>query len=227
MIVRFVLVEPKVAENIGASARAIKTMGFTDLVLVNPVKWPDDKARWVAHGSADVLEGAGIFKNVADALKESDFAVATSARQRTVKQNYIPARELREFLLTKASSTSRISIVFGREESGLSNEEMKLCDITSTIGMAESYPSLNLSQAVMLYAYELAGLHSPEQDVIHSNKASFMNLKRRTESLLSSIGINDSDNIYGRIMERLAFLNDDDINLLHSVTARIERKIDM
>ena len=227
MIISFVLVEPKVAENIGASARAIKTMGFTGLSLVNPVSWPDDKARWLAHGSVDVLEGARIFGNLADALKESDFAVATSARQRKVKQNYVPARELKEFLHSKVSSATRISIVFGREESGLSNEEMRLCDITSTIAMAESYPSLNLSQAVMLFAYELAGFHNPYQEVISTRNESFINLKRRTGTLLHSLGINKEDNIFGRIMERLSFLGDDDINLLHSVTAKIESKLDI
>jgi tRNA/rRNA methyltransferase len=225
MIISFVLVEPKVAENIGASARAIKTMGFADLVMVKPVNWLDGKARWVAHGSADILENARIFNSLSDAISGSDFTVATSARQRTVKQNYVPAGELKEFLLGKTSSATKVSLVFGREESGLSKEEMRLCDITSTIAMAKSYPSLNLSQAVMLFAYELADLHQTSQEVSNTKNESFRNLKRKTESLLHSLGINDDDNIFGRIMERLSFLGDDDINLLHSVIARIQRKL--
>ena len=76
MIISFVLVEPKVPENIGASARAIKTMGFTDLVLVNPSNWKNDKARWVAHGSSDVLEKALLFKSLEESVGSSDFVIA-------------------------------------------------------------------------------------------------------------------------------------------------------
>lgn len=224
MNISFVLVEPKVPENIGASARAIKTMGFCSLKLVNPAIWPHEKSRWIAHGSSDILDSALVFKSLGDALSDSDFVISTSAKERSVKQNYIPASELREFLLSKARSLKMVSVVFGREESGLTNEEMKMCDITSNIPMALPYPSLNLSQAVMLYAYELSGLN-PENNNSGNiqSPGSMVNLKMKVRRILSEIGITDEDNIYGRIMERIAFLNDDDVNLMHSVAGLLDK----
>lgn len=226
MSIRFVLVEPKVPENIGASARAIKTMGFSSLVLVNPARWPDEKSKWVAHGSSDILDEAVVFKSLEEALSDSDFAIATSAKERNVKQNYIPVRELREFIDARSGSIEKISVVFGREESGLTNEEIKLCDISSTVPMSIPYPSLNLSQAVMLFAYELSGLNlkKNDNDTI-LEPGSMRNLKKKVKRVLSEIGINEEDNIYGRIMERVSFLNNDDMNLMHSVTGLLEKNI--
>jgi tRNA/rRNA methyltransferase len=218
MIIQFILVEPAVPENIGASARAIKTMGFDRLILVNPCSWKEGKSRWVAHGSGDILDNAVEAATLSEALKDSDFAVATSARQRTVRQDYIPAGELGLFLRSKSNAVNKVSIVFGREESGLTNEEMKLCDVTSTIRMKASYPSLNLSHAVMLYAYELA--ETGNEDVQPSElpgQDSFRLMKEKAGRVLNQLGISDDDNRYGRILERISFLNHDDVNLVHTI----------
>lgn len=222
MNLRFVLVEPKVPENIGASARAIKTMGFSNLVLINPCEWRDGKSKWVAHGSAGILDNTKTFSTLEEALSDSDFSVATSARQRTVKQNYIPARDLKGFLDGKKGSADVISIVFGREESGLTNEEMKLCDVTSTIPMNGSYPSLNLSHAVMIFAWELSGFCNHQARMNRgSDNDSFRQLKVRINEILLTLGIDEDDNRYGRIMERVAFLENDDINLMHTISSMI------
>jgi len=219
MKVHFILVEPKVPENIGASARAIKTMGFNSLILVNPCSWKEGKAKWVAHGSGEILENAVVFKTLDEALKDSDFVVATTARARSVKYDNVPVRKLAGFLKQKSSVIDNLALVFGREESGLTNEEMKLCDIVSSIGMARSYPSLNLSMAVMIYAYELSAPdreENPETDKIPGEN-SVKVLKTRIRELLLLTGINEDDNRFGRIMERISFLENDDINLLHSI----------
>jgi len=227
MRIRFVLVEPKVPENIGAGARAIKTMGFDSLVLVNPCEWKEGKARWVAHGSGDILDNAVVFSTLEQALEGSDFSMATSAKKRTVKNDYVPASRLKKFLESKMSSANVVSIVFGREESGLTNDEMKLCDITATIEMKTLFPSLNLSQAVMLFAYELSGMkQAGKSSKTIKETGSFKALKSRMSTLLKEIGIDESDNRYGRILERLSFLSDDDIHLLHSVSALLSEKFD-
>jgi tRNA/rRNA methyltransferase len=134
--------------------------------------------------------------------------------------------ELSDFLKAKEQSADTISIVFGREESGLTNDEMKLCDITSTIPMAISYPSLNLSHAVMLYAYELSNLertNEPYREGYGSD--SFKQLKSKITGILHSLGINENDNRFGRILERLAFLENDDIHLLHTLSSLIDEKL--
>jgi tRNA/rRNA methyltransferase len=226
MKIQFILVEPKVPDNVGASARAIKTMGFDKLLLVNPCRWKEGKSKWIAHGSADILESASTYDSLEAALENSDYAIATSARQRSVKQDYVPASELYDFIVSKYRSAENISVVFGREESGLTNEEMKLCDITSNIPIVKPFPSLNLSQAVMLYAYELSGFHtikSPE--TVNSDQASFRKLKIKIRDILMNLGITEDDNRFGRIMERIAFLGDDDINLFHSVTSILDKRI--
>jgi tRNA/rRNA methyltransferase len=218
MNVRFILVEPKVPENIGASARAIKTMGFRELILVNPVEWREGKSKWVAHGSEDILDEAVVFSSLAEALKGSDFNIATSAKQRTVMEDVVPADRLYEFLNERAPLLPGISLVFGREESGLTNEEIRLCDIVTSVPMIAKFPSLNLSQAVMIYAWELSGLgRTAESDCRNEPGESLKILKQKSELILDMIGIGREDNRYGRIMERLSFVSGTDLNLFHSV----------
>jgi tRNA/rRNA methyltransferase len=219
MKVHFVLVEPKVPENIGASARAIKTMGFNSLGLVNPLRCNESKTRWLAHGSEEILKNAVIYSSLNEAVKDSDFVIATTAKIRSVKRDYIPSGNLADFIRAKARSINNLSIVFGREESGLTNEEMKLCDIGSRISMARSYPSLNLSQAVMVYAYELSifNLDDNKEDPKVLDENSIKSLKDKIRKLLSVTGLREDDNRFGRIMERVSFLKSDDVNLLHSI----------
>jgi tRNA/rRNA methyltransferase len=226
MKIHFILVEPKVPENVGASARALKTMGFDSLVLVNPCSWQEGKAKWVAHGSGEILDKALVFNSLSEAVRESDFIVGTTAKTRSVKHDYIPLRKLAYFINQKTHSINNLSVVFGREESGLTNEEMKLCDITSSIPMVGSFPSLNLSMAVMLYAYELSDLNLTEnpESLKCPGENSVKALKRRIKELLVLTGINEDDNRYGRIMERISFLGSDDINLLHSVCNMIGKR---
>jgi tRNA/rRNA methyltransferase len=226
MTIRFVLVEPRVPENVGASARAIKTMGFESLVLVNPCSYLEGKSKWLAHGSAGILEHAVVCNSLADALTGSDFAVATSAKQRTIRQDYMSVKDLAGFLSARSGPDTNISLVFGREESGLTNEEMGLCDITSSIPMSSLYPSLNLSQAVMVYAYELSGFIKsllPEK-VAKESPDSARALKSKVREILLLLGINESDNRYGRIMERISFLNNNDINLVHTICALVRER---
>lgn len=228
MNIQFVLVEPKVPENIGASARAIKTMGFNSLFLVNPCSWLEGKSKWVAHGSGEILEKALVFSSLKEAVSDSDFIVATSAKQRTVKQDYFPARMLYDFLNSKSGVAGTIALVFGREESGLTNDEMKLCDITTSIEMANPFPSLNLSQAVMIYAYELSDL---KREAITGKQSgeenSFRSLRNKIREALTVLGLKENDNKYGRIMERISFLEGDDINLIHSLCNLLTDKINI
>jgi tRNA/rRNA methyltransferase len=217
----FVLVEPAVPENIGAAARALKTMGFSELWLVNPTNHLTDKARWLAHGSNDILEKAKIFSCLEDALSDVDFSIGTTAKDRSTKQDYFTPEAAREIVLAKNNLIQNAAIVFGREESGLTNSELRLCQIASTITIQNPYPSLNLAQAVMLYAYVFSGLSAPPvTDTVLPDKA-YSDLKANAIVLLQKLGVDRNENLYHRMLERLASANADDSRLLLSLLAKL------
>lgn len=226
MDISFILVEPKVPENIGAAARAIKTMGFSSLVLINPCSYNEGKARWVAHGSGDVLDKAVVFSSLENALVGYDFIIGTTSKSRISKHEYIAIDQLGTFLTSRKDEYKRLALVFGSEESGLTNEELKLCDIASTVPMAAPYPSLNLSQAVMLYAFSL---HESMEENTTGNKeisqtATLAVLKDKAEKLFEGTNIAKNKVLKGRMMERLSMASLTDIKLLHSLTNALIEK---
>jgi tRNA/rRNA methyltransferase len=141
--------------NIGAAARAMKTMGFADLRLVAPRHFPDPQASALAAGAADVLDRARICKHLEDAIGESGLAVGMSARVRGLSH---PARALRDAAadILAAAQRAPVALVFGNETSGLSNEELGRCSMLATIPANPAYSSLNLAAAVQVACYELA-----------------------------------------------------------------------
>lgn len=227
MEISFVLVEPALPENVGAAARAIKTMGFRQLILVNPCEWREGKARWVAHGSGDILDNALVFDSVEKAVEEFDFRIATTVRHRRVKEDVTSSGKLLRFLRDKGNTIKKTAVLFGREESGLSNYEIKLCDIVSEIPMIGKYPSLNLAQAVMIYAYELSGFNvSPDEKATASDGINYPALKIKISRILRSLGLPETDCRYGRIMERAAYLNESDMNLVFTLCKLFEEQQD-
>jgi len=228
MHLTFILVEPKVAENIGASARALKTMGFDTLFLVNPCEYLSGKSKWVAHASFDILESARVFSSLKEAITGMDLVIGTTARYRLIKQDYLDIAELNPVLRKKSATANRVAIVFGREESGLTNEELLLCDITTSVPLQQEFPSLNLSQAVMLYAYHLSSLPARLESTAHTVpvESSLKALRDKMALMLEQLGIKQNDAIFGRIMERISLAGDTDIRLLHSVTSMIIKSLD-
>lgn len=153
--VRIILVGPESPGNIGASARAMKTMGLTELWLVNPACAPHaDEAFSLGHNAADVLLQTRVVPRLENALQDTLFSVATTQRSRRQHAPFYTPEEVAPLVLERAAGGA-VALVFGRESSGLTNEEVALCSVQSTIPAATSVPSLNLAQAVMIYAYEL------------------------------------------------------------------------
>jgi tRNA/rRNA methyltransferase len=226
MNVYFILVEPQTPENVGSSARAIKTMGFTEMRLINPCDHLDKNARKLAYGSEEILENASIFPSLADAIKDIDFVIATSAKQRTVKFDHHPSTGILDIIQRKGSAISSVGIVFGREDRGLENEEIALCQLVTYVPLRLPYPSLNLSQAVMLYAYCLSPLQiSPSQETLKkSDQHEFKSLTEKITGLLETLDLGKDKLIFNRILERIALLNEDDIHILHSITAKMIEK---
>ncbi len=152
----FILVEPSHPGNIGASARAIKNMGFKNLSLVKPRGFPDDEAYYRAKGAKDILENAKIFNDLASALKDSTLIFGTSARTRTIPWPTKTSSELKDSLDNDLKNiNSKICFVFGREISGLSNEELQMCDYHIKIPTDEGFSSINLSHSVQIISYVL------------------------------------------------------------------------
>lgn len=226
------LVEPAVPENIGAAARAIKTMGFSELRMVNPANHLADKARWLAHGSGDVLDSAKIFSSLNEAILDLDFTIGTTAKNRSTKADYYTPELAMQIVKSKKEVISGIGIIFGREESGLTNEELRQCDIASTIQLANPYPSINLGQSVMIYAYVFSGLalfdntESLPDEREPSIQRTFNELKRTTDQLLTLLEIDRNENLYHRMIERVATASADDTKLLLSFVKKALSKFD-
>ena len=224
MNIYFILVEPAVPGNIGTAARAIKTMGYSNMRLVNPCDHLSMEAKILAHASGETLEKAELFSELEEALADIDFSIATTAKVRDARVVFHPNTELPELIRTKGNSIRNVGLVFGREESGLSNDEIRLCDIASTIPLVQTYPSLNLGQAVMLYAYTLSS--SPERDkqilATRPNPNEFKIMMDRSKELLKRIEADRNPALYNRVLERIALLQEDDIHLLLSVLSRME-----
>lgn len=150
----FVLCSPKYSGNVGAAARALKNMGFADLRLVAPRDYDPRTASRMAVHAGDVLERTRIFPDLAAALEDRTLSVGTTARGGPYRSEAVALREAAPSLIAE-SAANRIAIVFGPEDFGLTNHEIAQCQRLITIPAAPDYPSLNLSQAVMVVAYEL------------------------------------------------------------------------
>ena len=229
MEISFILVEPAVPENIGAAARALKTMGFSDLRLVNPANHLADEAKWLAHGSRDILENATIYPEFHEAIKDLDFLIGTTAKNRSTKEDYYSPENTREIIDKKIDILPKVGIVFGREESGLTNEELRLCDIASTVNLKNPYPSINLAQSVMIYAYIFSsfGINKPiENEESEENGRVFHELKATSTAILHDLNIDKNPNLYHRILERIATVNGGDARLFLSFAKKFRQKFE-
>jgi tRNA (cytidine32/uridine32-2'-O)-methyltransferase len=152
--IRIVLVNTSHTGNIGSVARAMKTMGLSQLVLVDPVTKPDSQASALAAGATDVLHGAGIVDTLAEAIADCGLVIGTSARSRTLDWPLLEPRGAASKLLAE-SPRYPVALVFGRESSGLTNDELQQCNFHVHIPANPDYSSLNLAMAVQALSYEI------------------------------------------------------------------------
>lgn len=152
--IRVVLSHPSHPGNIGAAARAMKTMGLSRLVLVNPRVFPDAQADAMAAGATDVLVQAEVVASLTDALSGTVLAMALTARRRELAVPALWARDGAAELISLAAS-GEVALVFGNETSGLSNEELAMCRRWAMIPVNAEFSSLNLAAAVQVMCYEL------------------------------------------------------------------------
>jgi tRNA/rRNA methyltransferase len=184
----FVLFKPIYAGNVGAAARAIKNMGFADLRLVAPELSDRRDASAMAVHADDVLAAAQTFPDLAAALADRTITVGTTCRDGPYRNASRPLREAAAHFAGFAESNS-IALIFGPEDRGLTNEELKLCNHLITIPTSAKYPSLNLAQAVMVVAYEMRLALDTTESVAApefvSSSVSEAMLERLADALLS------------------------------------------
>ena len=226
---RVVLCEPTLPENIGAAARAMHTMGLQELYLVAPKEWPSKAAFAVAKGGGAVLEKLKIASNLKSAIEGAQAAVALTARTR----DYIPLLPLKEGLPKILKVEGNIALVFGRESSGLTNEELLLCNIAMTIPANPDYPVLNLAQAVMIVCYELrnwtvTSKQSPPKQI--APLKAYWSVFDRLEAVLAKIHLaNDSDVAIVQKFKALLWeceFDEQKMALLHLFLKRVQKKLD-
>jgi tRNA/rRNA methyltransferase len=232
--IRVVLSHTSHPGNIGAAARAMKTMGLSRLVLVAPDSFPDPIADARASGALDVLQAATVVPTLADALEGTLMAAALTARRRDLSVPPSLPRDAAPELIRHARAGD-VALVFGTEASGLSNEEVALCSLPVTIPANPAYSSLNLAAAVQLLCYELrlAALQ-PTLPEPPADAASFEDIERfhaYLEELMRESGFYDP-NTSRRLLPRLrrlfgrVRLERDEINILRGLLAALRSKLD-
>ena len=159
---RIVLVGTQHPGNIGSAARAMKTMGFSRLVLVAPERFPHPEADALAAGAGDVLEAATRVETLAEAVADCHLVLGCTARSRRIALEELHPRQAAARGLTTARQGGDVALVFGRERTGLENDELQLCHAAVHIPANPDYSSLNLAAAVQVLAYELRVGWSPD-----------------------------------------------------------------
>jgi tRNA (cytidine32/uridine32-2'-O)-methyltransferase len=174
--IRIVLVNTSHPGNIGAAARAMKTMGLTQLVLVSPHSFPDQKASEMSANADDILASAHVVSSLSEALINCTIAIGTSARSRAIALEPLAPKACAEKLMhTLNIESGNVALVFGREHAGLTNEELLHCHYHVCIPSNPEYSSLNLAAAVQVLCYEvrlafLANIQNDDQSTFSSNE---------------------------------------------------------
>jgi tRNA/rRNA methyltransferase len=225
--VRVVLSHTTHPGNIGAAARAMKTMGLETLVLVNPGSFPDPKADMMACGAEDVLRNATVCDSMDEALRGTVFVAAMTARLREISHEVLTPREAMP-LLAQYAARNPVALLFGTEMAGLTNEEMGMSHVQVRIPANPRYGSLNLAAAVQVVCYELsvatqyAGLSLPQAEIEPASHEELERLFVHLEQALTEIGFFRTK-AQNKLMQKLrrlyarARLEQDEVNILRGI----------
>ena len=234
-----VLIETSHPGNIGATARAMKNMGLKNLILVNPKDYPNVEATQRASGADDVLKNARVVDSIQQAVEGATLVVGASARFRRLAWPQWNGREAGEKIIVHTrQEQGRVAVVFGRENNGLSNEEMEQCHYLVQIPTNPEYSSLNLSQAVQVLAYEIrmASLSEAElspADVRDSPRAEHEVVEKMFEHLEQVLGklefINNDHPV--KLLRRIrrmfhrAELEEKEVQIVRGILSAVESKV--
>lgn len=242
-LLRLILVEPNHPNNIGATARAMKTMGQDSLYLVNPRFFPSPAANALASGGVDILDRAVVVPTLSTALEDCQLIFATSGRDNVMNFPVLTLRAAAELAHRSQKAGQHVAFIFGTERTGLTNDELKLCHYHVRIPTSDEFSSLNLAQAVQVLCYELhmatqidPTLNHCKSETDRSTLASlathadterfyqrFENLLRRTDFLKPG-----HDKIMLQKLRRLfqrAQLETNEVIILQGILSNIERRL--
>ena len=221
-----VLVEPMYDGNVGSVARAMKNFGFKDLVMINPCRIDDFGMAMAVHAK-DILAGARVVKNLSDAVEDADLVVGTTGKRPINEQRhlrlhlrvpYLTPRDLGEKLKGKNCA---VALLLGREDCGLTNEELEQCDLVVSIPTSDSYPVMNLSHAATVLLYELSQMTGGRTEVDLASGESMRRLRVRMEILLKEINYPEHKLDYVNLMLRRIFgraeLTEREVNTLMGI----------
>lgn len=232
MSIRIVLVAPQHPGNVGSAARAMKTMGLTDLWLVAPERFPAEEATVLAANASDVLEGARVVADLHSAIADCGLVVGTTARNRHLPWRVVEPREGAQEIAA-ASLAGPVAVLFGSERAGLDNEQLRQCHVLLTIPTGAEYASLNLAMAVQVIAYELClalrdrTTPDGERSVPLASSAEMEKFYAHLAEVLEEIGIRDRTGS-GHLMARLrrlfhrAVLDQNEHNILRGILTAVQ-----
>ena len=239
--IKIVLVETSHTGNMGSAARAMKTMGLTNLCLVNPVIKPDSQSISLAAGASDIIKQAQIFSSLEAAVADCSLVIGTSARPRSLQWPNLTPKECGEKIIAEACRHAQVALVFGRERVGLTNDELQKCHFHVSIPANPDYSSLNLAMSVQVLSYEIrmsllsvqeASIKLDEQDINEVHYPKDEDIERfyqhLEQTLLQTGFINPHHP--GQIMGRLrrlftrARIEQQELNILRGILTSIDKK---
>jgi len=231
----FILVEPQTAGNVGAACRAIKTMGIRNIYCENPkADIHSPEAQWMAHGAEDILQNIKIVPDLQAAIKEMNWTIGTTNRKRGLNLPYMTASEL-GLKTGEFHWDNKIGIIFGREKTGLTNEELYYCNAITYIPAHRSHPSLNLSQAVQIIAYELyKSCYGVQKEFKHkmASQKQVHHLYENLKRVLHKVEFVPKDNMETFIMRFQRWFGrshpeERDVKVMHMIFKSIENYVDI
>lgn len=230
--ITLVIVEPQHPGNIGSICRTCKNMGISNLILVNPIEYLVDETFKLGWASEDIIRAAKRVDTLDEALEGMHLVIGTTQRQREQHPPLVSPKEIAGTLASMSESEKKIAILFGRENNGLTNEELLKCQWISRIPSQSDHPALNLSQAVMVYAYELYQASVEKRPIYTWNLAKAVEvdkLYKKMEETVTTLpidtrkGPDDFVNLFRRVLNRTQ-LEERDIRLFFKLFQLIERK---
>jgi len=234
MSIRIVLTRLSHPGNIGSAARAMKTMGLEQLCLVAPERFPATEATVMAAGAQDILDRARVFPDVSSAVADCGLVVGTTARARHLPWRIVEPREAAAEIAA-AATASEVAVLFGAERTGLTNDEIELCQLLLTIPTGSSYGSLNVAMAVQVVAYEIllalraAGGGGERRGVPLASAGEMQRFYAHLERVLGEIDFNDRTG-EGHLMARLrrffnrAVPDQNEVNILRGILTSVQGK---
>ena len=243
MPVRIVLMEPTHPGNIGAVARAMGNMGFSELSLVRPVEYLVEEARVRSASNEEILANAAVCASLSEAIGDCTFVVGTSARIRTIGWPNLPPREAMNQVAERSVQGARVALLFGPERAGLLNRHIDQCDMLVRIPVNEEAPSINLAGAVLIMLYELrlaldflSAVDSATSVTLSPNREEYIATQAQVQGLFEHLQrvLSDIDFIATgpraslmRKIRRLFLvpgLTEDEVNILRGILTAVTNK---